>query len=205
MAFPAPAALHHERNLFQTLFQLMSRQLMDPQTKSLAFFAKMNFKNEIFIYADTTKQRLLLRGVHPVTKQRIGFEAMNNMYAWDIFDSENGDKPLGRFRANLMQSIATLGMESWAITDPEEKPFLTFKADASETLGKRILDNMSNLYNPTHQYHLVGANEKPVAHLMMKHGLFKFYYDLVFEPKVTDTERKMAVALFAVTTLLLKK
>lgn len=204
MAFPATASLHYERNVFTSLFNMMSREVLDAQSKQPTFFFKMDFSNNLSIYADKSKQRLLLRAARaPLTGG--GFAGLAALHTWDIFDSENNDKPLGRVKANLMQSALSMGKEAWEITTSDGKPLLVFKADASETLGKRILDNLSDLYNPTHQYHLFTPDDKPAAHVFLKQGLFKFQYDLLFEPKVGDVERKMAVALFAGLTLMLKK
>lgn len=195
MSFPSNGTLHYSRNVFSSLFNMMSREVLDGQGGNLVFFMAMNFKNTITIYADKAKQQPLLECVKPTM---LGFE-------WDVLDKEAGGQPIGHMKMNVLTNIASFGRESWTITAPGGAPLLAFESDKADGIGKRILDNMSDLYNPTHQYNLYGASNNPVARIFAKHGIFRMTYDMVLEPKVTDTERKMAVAVFAALILLLKK
>ncbi|MDP2624613.1 MAG: hypothetical protein Q8P27_00320 [Candidatus Peregrinibacteria bacterium] len=195
MSFPNSQSLHHKRNMLSSLFHMMSREIIDPNTGQLAFYFTMNMKSVITVYADKEKQRPLLECKRTVF---IGME-------WDVFDLENANQHIGHFKADLMRNLKTLGRENWEITDPGGSPLLIFEADSTDSIGKRMMDNFTNLYNPNFQYNIWDANKKPVARIWSKHGLWNFCYDMAFEEKVTDVERKMSIALLAAMMLMLKK
>jgi hypothetical protein len=195
MAFPSTQSFHHERNIFANLFSPMSREINDAKTNAPVLYFKMKMMGDLQVYTDKTMQGMLLNCTKP---QKIGF-------TWNVFDAENGNTHLGAIKGDFMKSALRFGKEAWTVTDPNGTPLLLFNADVTDSTTKHMLDNLTGFYNPTHQYNIWNAQEKPVARIWSKQGLWRFKYDLVIEDRATETERKMATAVFAAMTLLLKK
>lgn len=208
MSFPSPTSLRYERNVFTSLFNMMSRSLVDAASGQPALFCTMTFGGALSIYADAPKTQLLLKGVRPDSSEFKGnlamiARAMNN---WAILDATQNDKPVGKVRSNMAKEALSLGRECWEILDMNDQSLLQFEADGSDSRGKRMLDAMFDvLYNPTYTYHLTNLKGQPVAHYTNQHRLFKYTYSVQFEPKITEQERQLATALFAGMTLMLKK
>jgi len=192
---PQSQALHYEASWFKNMFTPLSRVIIDTNTKQPVMFLKMALNGSLGGYTDSTKSVQLFDS--PRTSHMT--------LEWDVFDTENQNKQLAHIKSNIMKTILKAGAETWEINDPSGQPFLVFNSDASDSVAKHVMDNFTNLYNPTHQYNLWNAGNKPVARIWTKHGMWKVSYDLVFEEDVSEDERKVVLALFANLVLSLKK
>lgn len=195
MQFLQTPSLHWHKNAFSLLFGFFSRKVVDPASGEfvLLFKTKLNF--DIIIYADAAKTVPLLTLKHTNMK-----EGKLNL-GWDVLDSEKGDQVIGHLPANHNKRYLNLGMGGWTMTSPSGDPLLTLKSGSRESASKYMMDKVLSLYNPSHAYTLVNAQGNEVAYLTTKHGVLKFFYDLQFEPKISETDRKAAVAFFAVMSL----
>lgn len=185
--------LHYEVNWFTALFSVMSKEIVDGETKQPVLFFKMTWGSKFQIFTDKSKTQMLIECRKPTAIS----------YDWDVFDVQGQEKKIATITMNLVKSMIKFGAESWNIKGPDGGALLTLDTDGGST-AKRIFDNMSGLYNPTHKYVVKGADGADVATFSSKHGLFKGVYDFVFAGG-TEDQKKVALALFAAILLMMKK
>ncbi len=186
--------LHFQRNWFKAIFAPMSREIIDPDSKQPVLFMKMTWGSKLQIFTDKTKAKELVECRRP--------SAMSGM-KWDVFDLEAQEKKLATITWNVLKSAMKFGAESWTVEGPDGGEFLKLETEG-DSAGKRILDNMTALYNPTHKYVVKGVDGQVVATIAAKHGMWSGFYDFSFEGG-SEEQKKVALALFAAMLLMLKK
>jgi len=175
-----------ERGVLSLFASPLSCVGTDPQTK-----------NPMNVFTDKTKTVKLLKLKHK--RGRFGYAT------WEIFDAEKGDKLLGTMAWAIFKTVMAFGAEKWEILKPDGGVFLTLEI-INSSVAKRVLDEMTNLYNPTHEYVIKNGVGKVVGYVFSKRGFWNgTYSDLKLEESVSEEEMKMAVALFAGLVLLYKK
>lgn len=193
---PSFKKLHYSKNWFTALFHMMSRVVLEGETKQPLFFFKMTWGSALQIYKDQSQQVMLMECKW---KGRSG--GLMGLQSWDVFE---GTKQVGLMKMELMKSLLSMGTEQWSMFDASGKEMLKMKA-ASDAALKHVLDNViGEYYNPTHVYTIEDMKGGVVATLSMKHGIFRSFYDLSFE-KGSESERAMVLGLFAAILLMLKK
>ncbi len=188
--------LHSEKNWFKALFSSMSSEITDPDSKQPILFFKMTFKSQLQVYTDKNKTQLLL-------ESRLKREP-GKLWNWNIFDMEKGEEQIGNISLNMLKTAMKFGAENWSICDAGGTQIMTMAAP-DDSATKRILDNMSGLYNPTHHYVLTNSGGKHVGDITSKHGLFGGTYDLMLSGEGTEKEEKICVGLFSALVLMLRK
>lgn len=188
--------LHLEKNWFTAIFSAMSAELKDPQSNQPTLFFKMTFKSQLQIYPDKNKTQLLLESRF---KREHG-----KLWNWDIFDMERGGEQIGNMSLNILKSTLKFGSQDWKICGPDGMSEIMKMSAPDDSAAKRILDNMSGLYNPAHHYVLTNPSGQTVADITSKHGLMKGTYDLMLQGG-TEKEQKIAIALFSALVLMLRK
>ena len=121
-----------------------------------------------------------------------------------MLDPLEQEKKLGMIKWNMMKSALKFGAEVWTILGPDGETEIMKLDIEGDSASKRIFDNMTALYNPTHQYVVKADDGTVVAHIASKHGWWKGFYDFSLEGG-TDDQKKMALALFSAILLMLKK
>lgn len=183
--------------MFKVFTSPLSCEGVNPETKAPVMFFKASFIGPLTVYTDKTKSAAII--TCKSKRGKFGYAT------WEVFDSEKGDKPLGTMRWAMLKTALSFGAEKWEVTAPDGSPFLTLEI-MNSSIAKRMLDDMTNLYNPTHQYVVKSAKGKDIAKIMAKRGFFGgMFSDFVLEEGVSEEETKMALALFAGLVLLYKK
>ncbi|HAU39581.1 MAG: hypothetical protein UV80_C0007G0039 [Candidatus Peregrinibacteria bacterium GW2011_GWF2_43_17] len=186
-----------ERGVLSLFASPLSCVGTDPQTKNPMLFFKSKIFGEMNVFTDKTKTVKLLKLKHK--RGRFGYAT------WEIFDAEKGDKLLGTMAWAIFKTVMAFGAEKWEILKPDGGVFLTLEI-INSSVAKRVLDEMTNLYNPTHEYVIKNGVGKVVGYVFSKRGFWNgTYSDLKLEESVSEEEMKMAVALFAGLVLLYKK
>jgi hypothetical protein len=187
---PSFKKLHYEKNWFSALFHPMSREISDAESKQPRFFFKMDWSSNLYVY-DAGRQTVL---VESKWMRAAGWRT------WEVFV---GGKKQGAVREEFMQSLLSLGVEKWSVLDEAGKEFLKVSAPEGAAL-KHVLDEMTNLYNPTHVLTISTMKGEVLATISMKHGLFSSSYDLSLE-KGTEQEKALVLSLFSAILLMLRK
>jgi len=186
-----------ERGMFKVFTSPLSCDGVDPRTKAPVVFFKAGFFGPLTVYTDNTKSAAII--TCKSKRGKFGYAT------WDVFDSEKGDKLLGTMSWAIIKTALAFGAEKWSVVKPDGSSFLTLET-MNSSIAKRILDDMTNLYNPTHQYVVNNAAGKSVASIMAKRGFWGgAYSDFILEDGASEDETKMALALFAGLVLLYKK
>lgn len=208
MSFPSSRGLRYERNVFTSLFNMMSRTLLDADSGQPAFYCTSTLGGALTIFADPQKQSPLIEGVRPDASEFKGNFSMiaRAFYNWTLTDATQNRKPIAKLRSNVVKEALSWGRDTWEILDMNDQPLLQWEADGSDTRTKRILDELFKAwYNPVYTYRLTNLKGQLLATYTNQHRLFKYTYSVTFEPKITETERQIATAVFAAMTLMLKK
>lgn len=184
-------SLHTERNWFSMLFSIMSRTLCDKESGVPLLYLKQTFGFHIYVYADKNRSNMLMEAKYKKA----------TLYEWEV--SEVGGKFLANVKSDLWGTAKMWGAEVMKITDRAGKEIMFLERE-KKTVAKHIIDNMSDLYNPVHNYQILNSKKELVADIKGKHGIFKSFYD--FDCKGgTEDEKNLALAVFAIMTLMLKK
>jgi|GEM_PF-2398946 len=190
-------AIRCERGIFSLFTSPLSTTGFDPQTKNPTVFFKSKILGEMGVFTDKTKTTQLIKLKHK--RGKFGY-AM-----WEVFDSEKGDKLLGTIAWAIFKTAMAFGAEKWEILKPDGGAFLTLEI-LNSSVAKRVLDEMTNLYNPTHEYVVKNAGGKVVANISSKRGFWNgVYSDLKVEESASEEEMKMVLALFGGFVLLYKR
>jgi len=164
---------------------------MRTDSDQVAVVFKMDMRSNLKIFTDKERQNLAL---HLKMEDMIRTE-------WLLEDTESGGAPLARVKMNRFKSMAGFGKEDFTIKHPDGSEWMTLETDSS--LGKHILDNMTALYNPSHHYE-VKSSGVVVARILTKAGFFHQRYDFELVGG-SEPEKKVALAVFAVIALMLRK
>ncbi len=157
--------LHFQANLFQLLFSLLTRKVVDVETGQHVYTFKENIKGEMKIM-DVSEQVLLQ------TKRefKVGF-------SWDVYDHAKGNEHLVYVNNNVIKTTLRFGAEDWTIFGPDRTTEIMQFTRENDSRGKRLLDNFSDLlYNPEHAYVLKTGGAE-VARIKARHGIWRTYYD----------------------------
>ncbi len=168
----------------------MSREISDAESKQPRFFFQMDWSSTLKVY-DASRQNLLVES---------RWLKAGGWRTWEVFVD---GKKQGAIRTEVLQSLLTLGTEQWSVLDEAGKEILKVSSPEGAALT-HILDEMTNLYNPTHALTVRNLKGGEVAMIGMKHGFFSSFYDLSFE-KGTEQERALVLALFSAILLMLRK
>lgn len=187
---PSFKKLHYEKNWFAALFHPMSREVSNAESQQPLFFFSMDWSSTMKIY-DASRQTLLMD---------LRWMRAAGWRTWEVYV---GNKKQGSVRAEILQSFLALGTERWSVLDESGKEILKVSAPQGKAI-EHVLDELTNLYNPTHVLVLENLKGEKLATISMKHGMFSSFYDLSLE-KVTDQERMLILALFSAILLMLRK
>jgi hypothetical protein len=184
--------LFFKKNLLSLVFSPMTRVLINPDSNSVAAVFKMNMKSNITVFADESKTQSALE---LVIKDMIHTE-------WELNDMEKGGETIALVKMNRLKSIMRFGKEDFSIKKPDGSEWMTLTTDSST--ADHILDNMTALYNPSHTYQIKSANDSEIALITTKAGFFHQRYDFSLVGG-SESEKKVALAVFAVISLMLRK
>ncbi len=184
-------SLHTERNWFSALFSIMSRTVSDKASGEPVLFFKQTFGFSIYVFADKNRSNMILEA-----KYKKG-----TLYAWDVHDA--GKKLLATVKSDLWGTAKMWGAEVMKITDASGKEIMFLERE-KRTVVKHIIDNMSDIYNPVHNYQILNSKKEVIADIKSKHGIFKSFYDFECNGG-TEDEKQLALSVFAIMTLMLKK
>jgi hypothetical protein len=187
---PSFKKLHYAKNWFAALFHPMSREVLNADSQQPQFFFSMDWSSTMKIY-DASRQTLLMD---------LRWMRASGWRTWEVYV---GNKKQGAIRAEILQSILALGTERWSVLNESGEEVLKVNAPQRKAI-EHVLDELTNLYNPTHVLTIANLKGATVATISMKHGMFSSFYDLSLE-KVTEEERVLILALFSAILLMLRK
>ena|SRR3989338_8677195 len=188
------SALHYEKNWFTAFFSIMRKVVTDTKSGQPLFSFKHTWGNKLQVFSDPNFGNLILEGRFV----RGSFLT----WSWDVY--KIGEKePFTRMESKLAQTAIAFGVEVLTFKEPDGKPFLSLEREEGSVL-KHVVDNMIDLYNPTHVYALKTPSGKLIGTIRAKHGILKGFYD--FELGEGDEkEKEAALMAFAFILLMLKK
>lgn len=184
-------SLHTERNWFSALFSIMSRTVLDKDSGQPVLFFKQTFGFHIHVFSDKEKTNMILEAKYKKA----------TLYEWEVYNA--GKKLLANVKSDIWGTAKMWGAEVMKVTNAAGKEIMFFQQEKG-TVAKHIVDNMIDIYNPVHNYQILNSKKELVADIKGKHGIFKSFYD--FDCKGgNEDEKELALAVFAIMTLMLKK
>lgn len=174
------------------LFSIMSRTLFDKEGKQPLLYLKQTFGFHIHAFSDKSRMNMVLEARYK----------KGTVFEWEVYDREK-IKFLGNVKSDLWGTAKSWGAEVMKITDQNGQVILNFERESKSTI-KQIADEFSDLYNPTHNYKILGPDGKLVAEIHNKHGIFKSFYDFECSGG-TEDQKKLALGVFVIVVLMLKK
>lgn len=170
----------------------MKKVVNDAKTGQPAMSFKQRWNNNFQVFADPNFGQLILEARFV---RKFGL-------AWDIYETGQV-QPLARMESHILKTALSMGGEVISVTKPEGGEFIKVERESSSAL-KHIMDNMVELYNPTHVYTVKAASGKVLGAITAKHGVWKSFYDFKMDDG-TDKERAAALMVFAYILIMLKK
>lgn len=123
-------------------------------------------------------------------------------FEWDLYEAGKAE-PFAHMKSYVFRGVLAMGCEVLSVTTPDGRDFLTLERESKGVL-KHVMDDMVDLYNPTHVYTLKDASGKPLGTISVKHGILVATYDFVMESG-TEKERAAALVVFGYILLSMKK
>lgn len=188
------SALHYEKNWFTAIFSVMKKVVTDAKSGQPRFSFKQTWGNGFQIFSDPSFGNLILEG------RFVRGSVLT--WKWDIY--RTGEKePFTRMESNIAQTAMAFGVEVLTFKKPDGGMFLSLEREEGSVL-KHVVDNVINLYNPTHVYTLKTPGGKLIGTIRAKHGIWKGFYDFVLEGG-DEKEKEAALMAFAFILIMLKK
>lgn len=184
--------LHYEQNWFTAFFSMMKKVVKDPKSGQAVMSCKQTWGNSFLAYGDGQFGNLL---VEARFLRKAAFE-------WDVYEAGKPE-PFAHMKSYVFRGIMAMGCEVLSVTTPDGRDFLKLEREEKGIL-KHVVDDMIDLYNPTHVYTLKDASGKKIGSISVKHGIFTGTYDFVMEAG-TEKERAAALIAFAYILLSMKK
>lgn len=186
--------LHYEKNWFASLFSVMKKVVLDGTSGQPLLSFRQTWKNDLLVFDDPLFSSLrmearFLRGSVLTWK-------------WDVRKA-GSEKPLAQMQSSIAQTALAFGVEVLNFFDESGAPVMSLTREEGSVL-KHVVDNMIDLYNPTHVYVLKTTAGKDVAQIAAKHGILKNIYDLEILGG-TEKEKELALMAFAFLLIMLKK
>lgn len=186
--------LHYEKNWFTALFSVMKKVVTDAKSGQPLFSFKHTWGNKLQVFSDPNFGNLILEGSF--------VRGSVLTWRWDICKA--GEKePFTRMESNITQTALAFGVEVLTFKKPDGGTFLSLEREEGSVL-KHVVDNMIDLYNPTHVYALKTPGGKLIGTIRAKHGILKSFYDFALEGG-DEKEKEAALMAFAFILLMLKK
>ena len=186
------STLHYEKSWFTAIFSIMKRVVMDAKSGQPVISFKQTWGNSIQVFGDPQFSSLMLEARF----------IMKAALEWNLFEVGKAE-PFGKMVSHIFLTALALGGEAISVTAPDGKPLIIVEREGN-TMMKHLVDNMSNLYNPTHVYTFKKPGGGEIGKVAMKHGILKSVYDFELTGG-TEKERAAALLVFGYLLLMLKK